>query len=122
MREYFDSLNEGERWGAANMTSPHGETLLMSACRRASGPFIWQILTDLIGYGADCMVCCDSGKTFIRDLLWANGPPPIEQLKFVTSTLKMLASTLSPHDLMSLLHFPCTLNFTAFDYLDRECF
>lgn len=121
LKEYVEALEDAERWSCLNMTMFTGETLLMMLCRRSSSLIYTQVLRDLIGWGAEYMVACDSGKTFLRDLLTRslpNGQVPRE----VLSTLRMLASTLPAHELVTLIQSPCALNFTAFDYLEHEKF
>jgi len=68
--------------------------------------------------GAECMVCCDSGKTFLRDL-WGGVSAP-DELDSKKAALKNLTRILEPHELVAILNFPCALNFTAFDYLDNN--
>lgn len=120
-KEYIQGLTEAERWSAVNMTFATGETLLMKLCRRADSLTYTQLLLDLINWGAEYMCACDSGKTFLRDVLTRTTPDggvPRE----VLVTLRMLADTLPPHEFITLLQSPCALNFTAFNYLELPRF
>ena len=67
------------------------------------------------------MVCCDSGKTFIRDLLWREWETN-EDSACVYRTLMTLLTKISAHEMLRLFLFPCALGFTAFDYLDHRKF
>jgi len=62
--------------------------------RRATGNHLAPILRLLLGWGADYMVCCDSGKTFVRDLLWRDWQAEDEGLYDHKTTCCVTALTL----------------------------
>jgi len=117
----FEAMDPATRKLKVNMCHRSGETILMKLMRRATGNHLAPILRLLLGWGADYMVCCDSGKTFVRDLLWRDWQAEDEG-GCILLTLQTLSELIPACDLLRLFQFPCALGFTAFDYLDHSKF
>jgi len=107
----------------ANSQNRNGETLLMKAMRNIineAGVSRTWLVHVLLERGADCMVCCDSKKNILHDVLWASKPPPNQVLQALEVIIGLLCKHLGRDRMLTLLASPDRLGQTPVQYILPE--
>lgn len=122
-REEVEAAIPDER--VANAQNHTGETLLMKACRQTMNypeqQRSWLIET-LLDKRADAMVCCESKKTVLHDLIWTAKPPPDEVIKLMRKSVLTLQRYVGTQQLLQLCFFKDSHGHRPLDFLQPRQF